>query len=101
MSTFPICPCRSVLRCYFSFAFLASVLLIVSQGKASDQEPDLVLKGHELGVAYLAASRDGKLLVTGDNGATVKFWDPIRGKESKNIKAHTKTLDSMKLSDDG
>jgi RNA polymerase sigma factor (sigma-70 family) len=45
----------------------------------------LVLRGHTVNVIGAAFSPDGKLLATGDAGATLKFWDVATGRQEASL----------------
>ena len=51
------------------------------------------LAGHTARVACLAFSPDGKILASGDDGGTVKIWNPTSGQELRTHRAANLNLD--------
>ncbi len=70
---------------------------------ATGKEQLLPASGHQGTVATVAASRDGRLVVTGGGEErTLRVWDPLTGKELRRIDASsTWFLGAMALSADG
>ncbi len=67
----------------------------------SSRRARLTLKGHQLPVAALAFSHDGKRLATADAGAVLKLWDAATGKEVRTFRNHTLPIWDVAFRADG
>src|SRR5262249_49803811 len=56
------------------------------EAKVATQQATRVLEGHREWILGLALSRDGRLLVSGDDGGQVVVWDQATGKVLKRWK---------------
>lgn len=75
---------RRLTRPLFSLIFLMSMLQgALSLGADVSPAPLLELKGHKDGIASLAFSRDGRMLVSGGFDRSMRLWDTTSGKELK------------------
>ena len=59
------------------------------------------LKGHDSGVKAVAASPDGKRLVTGGGGGLILLWDAATGAKLGELKGHGEAVTSLAFSKDG
>lgn len=67
-----------------------------------EQKPELyVQKGHSARVQALAFSPDGRMLASGSDDLTIKFWEVATGKELKTLVGHTADVIFLVFSPDG
>lgn len=59
------------------------------------------LRGHDGQVYSVAFSPDRKLVVSGSDDATLRFWDPNTGKLQQSIPAHNSSLVSVQFTHSG
>jgi WD40 repeat protein/uncharacterized caspase-like protein len=65
------------------------------------QRPELFVQtGHTRSVSTIALTRDGKVLVTGGNDATIRFWDVVTGRELRRLRLHAIDVVCVALSHD-
>jgi WD40 repeat protein len=66
------------------------------------QKPELyVQKGHSGRVQALAFSADGRMLASGSDDLTIRFWEVATGKELKTLVGHTANVIFLAFSPDG
>jgi RNA polymerase sigma factor (sigma-70 family) len=58
-------------------------------------------RGHDEGVAALAFSPDGTLLVSGSDDHTVRLWDVATGQERRQFRGHTNMVRAVAFAPDG
>jgi WD40 repeat protein len=68
---------------------------------AQAPKPQATLNGHSLGVTSLKFTGDGKMLASGSEDKTVKFWDVTTGKCIRTLKGHTGIVNSVAFTADG
>ena len=78
---------RKTISCYIAVFFVSCASAIPSV-YLSSTDVAMELKEPAFGIASLAVSRDGNLLLTGDNGGslvygntTIRIWDISRGEQ--------------------
>jgi RNA polymerase sigma factor (sigma-70 family) len=57
--------------------------------------------GHQSGIYAVAVAPDGKIIATGGDDATVRFWDAATGKEVRRLDGHTHGVMGLCYSRDG
>jgi eukaryotic-like serine/threonine-protein kinase len=62
---------------------------------------DSRLRGHKGAVTAVAFSPDDKLLASGGDDATIRFWDVVTGKETRTLKAHSGRVTGLSFSPKG
>jgi WD40 repeat protein len=64
-------------------------------------KPGTTIRGAEIVVLALAFSRDGRMLASGGNDATVRLWDVATGKLRATLRGHEGTVSALGCSPDG
>src|SRR5262249_60647748 len=84
-------------------ATIPAFLGLLTAPSTSAQEPQLraTLKGPIGPVISLAFSPDGKTLVLGNSGGTIRLWDLQTGKVRATLTGHTSPVWSVAYSPDG
>ena len=76
--------------------------LSTEPGRAQEPRPRLVAQtGHAASINAVAASADGRKLVTGSSDGTARLWEMATGKEVRTFQGHTDSVTCVTLSKNG
>lgn len=84
-----------------SFAYVFFLTLLFNNATVSAQTPELTLQtGHSDDITALAASPDGKFLLSAGKDNVIILWDYTLGKEIRRYKSHTAAVSDLIFSGD-
>ena len=66
-----------------------------------EKREEFTLTGHTSYIVSVAISQDGKFLVSGSGGETIKMWNLEEKREEFTLTGHTDSVSSVAISQDG